>query len=137
MLTDTEHNYMEFKDIALKKPLNSVKRTKKQNDTLVIPDNLLPIISRSFETEDVEYSTIENPSLYPADKIRTGLKNYEDCSPVFLYEEPVLFITPFDAAALFEWSKQPFGETIDPSYQPYLADQAKQSEDYYQKYEAE
>lgn len=83
MLADTEHNYMEFKNIALKKPLNSVKRTDKKNDTLVIPDNLLPIISRFFEAEDIEYKTIENPALYPADKLKAGLKAYEDCSPTF------------------------------------------------------
>ena len=137
MLEDPNDNYMSFEDITLKTPLSSVKRTDKKNDTLVIPDNLLPIISRFFESEDVEYKIIENPALYPADKLKAGLKAYEDCSPTFLYEEPVLFITPFDAAALFEWSKQLFGKTIDPSYQQYLDDQRKASEEYYQKYEAE
>ena len=137
MLDDSENKYMEFKDIKLKNPLSNVKRTDKKNDTLIIPDNLLPIISRFFEAEDVEYKTIENPALYPADKLKAGLKAYENCSPTFMYEEPVLFITPFDAAALFEWSKQLFGETIDPSYQAYLDDQMKASEEYYQKYEAE
>lgn len=137
MLEDPNDNYMSFEDITLKNPLSSVKRTKKQNDTLIIPDNLLPIISRFFEVEDVKYKTIENPALYPADKLKAGLKAYEDCSPTFLYEEPVLFISQFDAAALFEWSKQLFGENIDPSYQQYLDDQIKASEEYYQKYEAE
>ena len=137
MLEDPNDNYMSFEDITLKTPLSNVKRTEKTNDTLVIPDNLLPIISRFFEAEDIEYKTIENPALYPANKLRAGLKAYEDCSPTFLYEEPILFITPFDAAALFEWSKQLFGKTIDPSYQQYLDDQSKQSEEYYQKYEAE
>lgn len=137
MLEDPEDNYMEFKDITLKKPLNSVKRTEKKNDTLVIPDNLLPIISRFFEAEGISYHIIENPALYPADKIKAGLRAYEDCSPTFLYEEPVLFISPFDATALFEWSKQLFGETIDPSYQAYLDDRRRESEAYYQKYEAE
>lgn len=137
MLEDPNDNYMSFEDITLKNPLSSVKRTEKKNDTLVIPDNLLPIISRFFEAEDVEYKTIENPALYPADKLKAGLKAYEDCSPTFKHEEPVLFISAFDAAALFEWSKQLFGKTIDPSYQQYLDDQSKQSEEYYQKYEAE
>lgn len=137
MLEDPNDNYMEFKDITLKKPLKSVKRTEKKNDTLIIPDNLLPIISRFFEAEDVEYKIIENPALYPADKLKAGLKAYEDCSPTFKHEEPVLFITPFDAAALFEWSKQLFGRNIDTSYQQYLDDQMKASEEYYQKYEAE
>lgn len=137
MLEDPEDNYMEFKDIKLKNPLSSVKRTEKKNDTLIIPDNLLPIISRFFEAEDVEYKIIENPALYPADKLKAGLKAYEDCSPTFKHEEPVLFITPFDAEALFEWSKQLFGETIDPSYQAYLDDRRRESEEYYQKYEAE
>ena len=137
MLEDPNDNYMSFEDITLKTPLSSVKRTKKQNDTLIIPDNLLPIISRFFEAEDVEYKTIENPALYPADKLKAGLKAYEDCSPTFKHEEPVLFITPFDAAALFEWSKQLFGRNIDPSYQKYLDDRRRESEEYYQKYEAE
>lgn len=137
MLEDPNDNYMSFEDITLKNPLSSVKRTEKKNDTLVIPDNLLPIISRFFEAEDVEYKTIENPALYPADKLKAGLKAYEDCSPTFKHEEPVLFISAFDAAALFEWSKQLFGEHKDPSYQQYLDDQRKASEDYYQRYEAE
>lgn len=137
MLDDSENKYMEFKDIKLKKPLNSVKRTEKKNDTLIIPDNLLPIISRFFEAEDISYHDIEDPALYPADKIKAGLKAYEECSPTFLYAKPVLFITQFDAAALFEWSKQLFGEHKDPSYQQYLDDQRKASEDYYQRYEAE
>lgn len=137
MLEDPNDNYMSFEDITLKTPLSSVKRTDKKNDTLIIPDNLLPIISRFFEAEDVEYKIIENPALYPADKLKAGLKAYEDCSPTFKHEEPVLFITPFDAEALFEWSKQLFGETIDPSYQAYLDDRRKEDEEYYQKYEAE
>lgn len=137
MLEDPNDNYMSFEDITLKTPLSSVKRTDKKNDTLIIPDNLLPIIIRFFEAEDVEYKIIENPALYPADKLKAGLKAYEDCSPTFKHEEPVLFITPFDAEALFEWSKQLFGETIDPSYQAYLDDRRRESEEYYQKYEAE
>lgn len=137
MLEDPNDNYMSYEDITLKTPLSSVKRTDKKNDTLIIPDNLLPIISRFFEAEDVEYKIIENPALYPADKLKAGLKAYEDCSPTFKHEEPVLFITPFDAEALFEWSKQLFGETIDPSYQAYLDDRRRESEEYYQKYEAE
>lgn len=137
MLDDSENKYMEFSDITLKNPLSSVKRTDKKNDTLIIPDNLLPIISRFFEAEDIEYKIIENPALYPADKLKAGLKAYEDCSPTFKHAEPVLFISAFDAAALFEWSKQLFGETIDPSYQAYLDDRRKEDEEYYQKYEAE
>lgn len=137
MLEDPNDNYMTFEEIQLKTPLLNVKRTNKKNDTLIIPDNLLPIISRFFEAENISYQIIENPALYPADKLKLGLKAYEDCSPVFLYEEPVLFISPFDANALFEWSKQLFGEHKDPSYQQYLDDQARQSEDYYWKYEAE
>ena len=137
MLEDPNDNYMSFEDITLKNPLSSVKRTEKKNDTLVIPDNLLPIISRFFEAEDVEYKIIENPALYSADKLKAGLKAYEDCSPTFKHEEPVLFISAFDAAALFEWSKQLFGKTIDPSYQAYLDDRRRESEEYYQKYEAE
>lgn len=137
MLDDSENKYMEFSDITLKNPLSSVKRTDKKNDTLIIPDNLLPIISRFFEAEDVEYKIIENPALYPADKLKAGLKSYEDCSPTFKHEEPVLFISAFDAVALFEWSKQLFGEHKDPSYQQYLDDQIKACEEYYQKYEAE
>lgn len=137
MLEDPDNKYMEFKDIKLKNPLLNVKRTNKKNDTLIIPDNLLPIISRFFETEDIEYNAIENPALYPADKLKSGLQAYEECSPAFKYAEPVLFVSPFAANALFEWSKQLFGEHKDPSYQQYLDDQRRASEDYYWKYVAE
>lgn len=129
--------YMRFADIKLKQPLSSVKRTEKTNDTLIIPANFLNTMERFFDAEGIEYKTIENPALYPQDEIQAALDRFTEHDGVFIMEEPVLFISPFDAEALFEWTKQLYGETIDPSYQQYIDDQRVESEAYYEENEAE
>lgn len=137
MLEDPNDNYMTFEEIQLKMPLKSVKQADDKNSTLVIPENFVNIITRFFDVEDIAYTIVEDPVPYPKEKLASGLKAYEDCSPVFKHEEPVLLITPFDPESLFTWSKQLFGEHKDPSYQQYLDDQRRASEDYYWKYVAE
>lgn len=132
-----DKKYMDFSDIKLHQPLSSVKRTEKPNDTLIIPENFLTTLERFFDSEGIEYKTIENPSLYPKDKIQAGLDRFTEIDHVFIMEDPVLFINPFDADALFDWTKQLYGESMDPSYRKYLDDQRAESEEYYQKYEAE
>ena len=132
-----DKKYMTFNDIKLQQPLISVKRTDKTNDTLIIPENFLATLERFFDAEKIEYKTIENPSLYPKDKIQEGLDRFTQLDHVFALEEPVLFISPFDSNALFEWAKQLYGESMDPSYRQYLDDQRTASEEYYYKYIAE
>ena len=132
-----DKKYMTFNDIKLQQPLSSVKHTHKQNDTLVIPENFLTTLERFFDAEGIEYKTIENPSLYPKDKLHAGLDRFTQLDHVFALEEPVLFISPFDSNALFDWTKQLYGDTIDPSYRQYLDDQRAESEEYYYKYIAE
>lgn len=132
-----DKKYMDFDDIKLQQPLSSVKRTDKTNDTLIIPANFLTTLERFFDAEGIEYKTIENPSLYPQDKIQAELDRFTQLDHVFVMEDPVLFISPFDAEALFAWTKQFYGETMDPSYRQYLDDQRAESEEYYYKYIAE
>lgn len=132
-----DKKYMTFDDIKLQQPLSSVKRTDKTNDTLIIPANFLTTLERFFDAEEIEYTTIENPSLYPQDKIKAALDRFTELDHVFIMEDPVLFISPFDADALFEWAKQLYGDTIDPSYRQFLDDQKAESEEYYKKYIAE
>ena len=132
-----DKKYMDFSDVKRQQPLSSVKRTEKTNDTLIIPANFLTTMERFFDAEEIKYSTIENPSLYPKDKLQAALDRFTEINPAFVLEEPVLFISPFDAEALFEWSKQLHGDTIDPSYRKYLDDQRAESEEYYWKYIAE
>lgn len=132
-----DKKYMTFNDIKLQQPLSSVKRTDKTNDTLIIPANFLTTLERFFDAEKIEYTTIENPSLYPQDKIQAGLDRFIECDNIFNLEDPVLFISPFDADALFDWAKQLYGESMDPSYRQYLDDQRAESEEYYYKYIAE
>lgn len=132
-----DKKYMDFDDIKLQQPLSSVKHTHKQNDTLVIPENFLTTLERFFDAEGIEYTTIENLSLYPKDKIHAGLDRFTQLDHVFALEEPVLFISPFDADALFNWTKQLYGESMDQSYRKYLDDQSAESEEYYYKYIAE
>ncbi len=133
----TDKKYMEFADVKLQQPLSSVKRTEKTNDTLIIPENFLTTLERFFDAEGIEYTTIENPALYPKDKIHAGLDRFTQIDHVFALEEPVLFISPFDADALFDWAKQLYGKSMDPSYRQYLDDQRAESEEYYYKYIAE
>lgn len=132
-----DKKYMDFSDVKLQQPLSSVKRTEKTNDTLIIPENFLNTMQRFFNAEGIEYKTIKNPALYPKDKLQAALDRFTELNSAFAFEEPVLFISPFDAEALFEWSKQLHGDTIDPSYRQYLDDQRAESEEYYWKYIAE
>ena len=132
-----DKRYMDFSDIKLQQPLSNVKRTEKTNDTLIIPANFLTTMERFFDAEKTEYTTIENPSLYSQDKINASLDRFTELDHVFALEEPVLFISPFDADALFDWAKQLYGKSMDPSYRQYLDDQRAESEEYYYKYIAE
>lgn len=132
-----DKRYMTFNDIKLQQPLSSVKHTHKQNDTLIIPENFLTTLERFFDAERIEYTTIKNPALYSKDKIQAGLDRFTQLDHVFALEEPVLFISPFDADALFNWTKQLYGETMDASYRQFLDDQKAESEEYYKKYIAE
>lgn len=133
----TDKKYMEFADVKLQQPLSSVMRTEKTNDTLIIPANFLTTMERFFDAEEIKYSTIENPALYPKDKLQAALDRFTQLDHVFALEEPVLFISPFDADALFNWTKQLYGETMDASYRQFLDDQKAESEEYYKRYIAE
>lgn len=124
--------YMEFGDIRLKQPLSKVKRSESGNSTLIVPANLIDSILQFFNAENIPYNKIENPSLYPQEKLDAAIKRYDETDPeTFEDEPPVLLITQFDADALFEWSKQLYGETIDPSYDKYLEDRSKKADEYY------
>ena len=131
---EEDKKYMAFTDVRLKQPLSDVKRTNKTNDTLVIPENFLNTITRFFEAANIEYQAIENPKFYPKDKLHAGLQRFEAENEYFEYEDPVLFVTQYDADALFEWAKQLYGETMDASYRKYLDDRHRQGEEYYEKY---
>lgn len=126
---ENNKKYMEFEDVKLKQPLLAVKRAKLKNDTLIVPDDLINSILQFLDAENIEYHTIENPALYPKDKIHKWMEKYEADEE---FDTPVLLITPFDAESLFEWSKQLYGETTDPSYQKYFDDQCDKMDEYYQ-----
>lgn len=83
-----DKKYMDFDDIKLQQPLSSVKRTDKTNDTLIIPANFLTTLERFFDAEGIEYKTIENPSLYPQDKIQAELDRFTQLDHVFVMEDP-------------------------------------------------
>ena len=108
---ESDKKYMTLKDVKLKQPLTEVKLAANKNDTLVIPENFANTIARFFEAADIPYQVIEN----------------------FEYEDPVLFISKFDSDALFDWTKQLYGDTVDESYQQYLDDQHRQGEEYYEQ----
>lgn len=129
MFTETE--YMDIKDVQLAAPLLSVKRSGNENDTLVVPDTVLPQMLRFFCRDKIACHVIENPGLYPQDQLKAGMQRYIDIDGSLDEDNPVLLITPFDKDALFEWSKQTFGETMDPSYRAYFDSERRRGEDYY------
>ncbi len=127
-----DKKYMTFDDVKLKQPLSEVKRSESGNTTLIIPANIRHDILPFFEQENINYELIEEPALYPQEKLDAGIERYEETDPgSFRGEEPMLLITQFDADALFEWTKQLYGETIDPSYDQYLEDRRKKADEYY------
>ena len=130
---ESDKKYMTLKDVKLKQPLTEVKLADNKKDTLVIPENFENIICRFFEAAGIKYETIRNPKLYPKEKLRAGLQRFEVESEYFEYEDPVLFISQFDANALFDWTKQLYGDTVDESYQQYLDDQHRQGKEYYEQ----
>ena len=130
---ESDKKYMTLKDVKLKQPLSEVKLAANKKDTLVIPENFENTICRFFEAAGIKYETIENPKLYPQEKLRAGLQRFENESQYFEYEDPVLFISKFDSDALFDWTKQLYGDTVDESYQQYLDDQHRQGEEYYEQ----
>ena len=130
---ESDKKYMTLKDVKLKQPLTEVKLADNKKDTLVIPENFENIICRFFEAAGIKYETIRNPKLYPKEKLRAGLQRFEVESEYFEYEDPVLFISQFDANALFDWTKQLYGDTVDESYQQYMDDQHRQGEEYYEQ----
>jgi len=130
---ESDKKYMTLKDVKLKQPLSEVKLAANKKDTLVIPENFENIICRFFEAAGIKYETIRNPKLYPKEKLRAGLQRFEVENEYFEHEDPVLFISQFDADALFMWAKQLYGDTVDESYQQYLDDQHRQGQEYYKQ----
>lgn len=130
---ESDKKYMTLKDVKLKQPLTAVKLADNKKDTLIIPENFENTICRFFEAAGIKYETIRNPKLYPKEKLRAGLQRFEVENEYFEYEDPVLFISQFDADALFMWAKQLYGDTVDESYQQYLDDQHRQGQEYYKQ----
>ena len=127
-----DKKYMTLDDVKLKQPLTEVKRSQSGNTTLIIPANIRHDIIKFFDNENVDYELIEEPVLYPQEKLDAGIERYEATSPGdFEDEEPVLLITQFDVDSLFEWTQQLYGKTIDKSYEKYLDDRSEKADEYY------
>lgn len=127
-----KRRYMKIEDVKFKQPLSGVKRAKLKNDTLIVPENFIDEITRVLIANNIKYTTIEDPALYPKEELDAGIQRYEDLEPgAFSGEKPVLLITEFDADALFEWTKQMLEETIDPSYAQFLEDESAEADEYY------
>lgn len=124
--------YMTFDDVKLKQALSEVKRSENGNTTLIVPQSIIHDILSFFEQENINYELIEEPVLYPQEKLDAGIERYEETDPgSFRGEEPMLLITQFNADSLFEWTKQLYGETIDQSYEQYLDDRSAKADEYY------
>lgn len=123
----TEVTYMDFSEVKLRTPLTSVKRSEKKNDMLAVPESISDTMQRFFHRDNIEYHTVEEPTLY--EKLDEDIQRYVDIDCTFENCEYILFITPFDKEALFKWSLQLFGENMDSSYRAYL-----DSRDEYAKY---
>ena len=123
--------YMDFSDVKLKTPLLSLPHAADTTDTLAVPDSIVNCMLGFFRQEKVDYHVIEEPSLYPPDQLKADMQRYIDINESFDACDPVLLSTPFDKDALFNWSLQTFGDTIDPSYRAYLDSERRRGEDYY------
>lgn len=125
--------WMKHSDIRLQHPLRDVKRAEGKNDTLIVPNSAVNAIALFFDDQNIKYHVIKNPALYPNDEISKWMRRYIGLSYLYSeYDTPALLITPFDAEALFEWSKQvilPKSE-CDPSYVAYLNSQREQAKIY-------
>lgn len=122
---------MTFADIKLGTPLSSVKRSDNGNSTLVVPETLVEEMTRFMDIAGVKYSIIKNPALCPKKEIKAGMQRYADIELHLELDDPVLVISPFDRDALFDWSRQLFGEDKDPSLKAYYKSLNKHGEDYY------
>lgn len=98
---------------------------------LAVPDSIVDGMLRFFRQSGIEYEMIEDQSLYPQEQIKSDMQRYSDIAESFSACDPVLIRTPFDRDALFEWSLQTFGETMDTSYKAYLESECQRGEDYY------
>lgn len=127
-----KRKYMKIEDVKFKQPLSEVKRAKLKNDTLIVPENFINEITRFLTANNIKYTTIKDPALYPKEKLDAGIQRYEDLEPgAFSDEKSVLLITEFDAEALFEWTKQMLEETMDPSYRQFIEDESAEADEYY------
>ena len=105
--------YMTFDDVKLKQALSEVKRSENGNTTLIVPQSIIHDILSFFEQENINYELIEEPVLYPQEKLDAGIERYEETDPgSFRGEEPMLLITQFNADSLFDWTKQIYCETM-------------------------
>ena len=125
----SDKKYMDFSDVKLQKPLLSLPHAADTTDTLAVPDSIVNCMLGFFRQECIEYHMIEAPSLYS--QAKADMQRYIDINESFDACDPVLLITPFDKDALFQWSLQTFGDTIDPSYRAYLDSERRRGEDYY------
>lgn len=114
---------MRHKDIRLQHPLSDVKRSSSKNSAIVVPESAVNAIALFFDDANIEYHVIRESFPYPKAKSDKWMARYIEMSSCFNeYDTPALLITPFDAEALFEWTKQICKprEECDPSYIAYF-----------------
>lgn len=139
-LLEMEIGRSKFKLFKKIKRLFLIRQMRKvppqiDDESLVVPNRLVLDMISFFEKEKIGY-ILFGTDLYPDDQIKSGMQRYIDIDPSFAGEKPAVINTPFDSEALFQWTLQLCGETIDPSYREYL-DQERRINDRRSRYQQE
>lgn len=118
--------------LNMRQRLDTIKRHPAGKDLFICPDDIQNEIGLFLNAYKIPYQWTKNLTKINPNEIKRQMDRYHKID-VFS-KIPTAYITPFDNQALFEWSKQLFGDTEDPAYTAYLDHVDKIMDAYYKQY---
>lgn len=118
--------------LNMQQRLDTVKRHPSGKDIFICPDDIQNEIGLFLNAYNISYKYTEDLTNIDPKEINRQMSRYLKLD-VFS-KTPVKFITPFDNNALFNWSKQLFGDTEDPVYTAYMDHVDEIMNTYYEQY---
>lgn len=118
--------------LNMRQRLDTIIRHPSGKDVFICPDDIQNEIGLFLNAYKIPYKYTEDLTKINPKEIKRQMDRYLKID-VFS-EIPTAFITPFDNNALFEWSKQLFGDTEDPVYTAYLDHVDEITDAYYEQY---
>lgn len=112
--------------------LDTVQYHPSRKDLFICPNDIQNEIGLFLNAYKISYKYTEDLTKINPEEIKRQMDRYLKID-VFS-EIPTTFVTPFDNDALFEWSKQLFGDTEDPVYTAYLDHVDEIMNAYYEQY---